>query len=427
MFTIHNNPEREAWKELLKRPQINTQSLETTVRDIFNDIRRNGDESVRKYTRLFDGADLEHSAVSKTEFEQAEKMVSPALKEALDVAKNNIDTFHRAQSESPTLVETSPGITCWRKSVAIDKIGLYIPGGTAPLFSSVLMLGIPAKIAGCKEIVLCTPPNKEGKIAPEILYTAQLVGIEQVHKVGGIQAIAAMTLGTEQIPAVYKLFGPGNQYVTAAKQEALRWGVDIDVPAGPSEVMVVADESSDASFVASDLLSQMEHGADSQVVLLTDKSETAEKVQNAMLDLMPQLQRQEILQKSIDNVRALVFNQTEDIVACINQYAPEHLILSLADEQSIAERIENAGSVFLGSYTPESLGDYASGTNHTLPTNGYARSYSGVSLDSFIKKITFQKASKAGLATLAPHVMQMAAAEQLDAHGLAVSLRLKTL
>jgi len=413
------------WKEILKRPEKDQQNLEQTVSIVFDEVKSMGDRAVKKNTRQFDKVEINELLVSDAELAEAEKKVSRQLKNAIEIAKNNIDKFHQSQKEEVKIIETIPGVTCWRESKAIEKVGLYIPGGTAPLFSTVLMLAIPAKIAGCKEIVLCSPPNSEGKIHPAILYAAKITGVTKIFKAGGIQAIAAMTFGTESIPKVYKIFGPGNQYVTAAKQYALRKGISIDMPAGPSEVLVLADETADPDFVAADLLSQAEHGSDSQSVLVTFTKAFAEKVMKAISVQLEELPKREIARKSLENSKAIIVSSQKEAIKVINEYAPEHLIISVQGEGEYLDEIENAGSVFIGMYTPESAGDYASGTNHTLPTNGFSKSYSGVSLDSFLKKITFQRISPKGLQSLGPSIEIMAEAEELQAHKNAVSVRLK--
>jgi histidinol dehydrogenase len=413
-------------QEALRRPELEKVNLDELVKSVFDAVRKEGDAAVKRYTAQFDKSELTDLLVTKDEITEAVAQVSEELKQAIQLAAKNIETFHAAQKEPVNYIETMPGVTCWRKSVGIEKVGLYIPGGTAPLFSTLLMLAIPAKLAGCQEIVLCTPPNSEGKINPVILYAASLVGVTKIVKSGGIQAVAAMALGTESMPAVYKLFGPGNQYVTAAKVYAQQLGIPIDMPAGPSEVMVVADQSADAEFIASDLLSQAEHGADSQVVFLTDSESLVQQTLQAISNQLADLSRAEIARKALENSTAIVL-QRNQWLEVINSYAPEHLIVAVEDEEEVLDGIRNAGSVFVGNYTPESAGDYASGTNHTLPTNGFARQFSGVSLDSFVKKITFQKITESGIQTLGPVIEQMAAAEGLDAHKNAVSIRLKKL
>lgn len=421
------NPATDQWTELLRRPAKDFRALETSVGQVMQDVKQRGDEALREYTARFDGVEVSDFKVAKSELEAALTQIAPELRAAIELAIDNVGRFHRAQITEPVLVQTMPGVTCWRKSVAIDKVGLYIPGGTAPLFSTVVMLATPAKLAGCQEIILCSPPNKAGNIHPAILAAAELCGVTQVFKLGGTQAIAAMTFGTESVPAVYKLFGPGNTYVTVAKQLAVNEGLAIDMPAGPSEVLVCADEGADPLFVAADLLSQAEHGADSQVILVTFTPEKAKAVLGEVARLLADLPRKELATRSIANSLAIVVNDHATAAELINAYAPEHLILSMADALAFSDQITNAGSVFLGYLTPESVGDYASGTNHTLPTYGYARQYSGVSLDSFVKKITYQELSAEGLQQIGPSVMTMAAAEELEAHRLAVEVRLKSL
>jgi histidinol dehydrogenase len=420
-------PPRQEWAEILARPLIQHDELESRVRPILKAVKEQGDQALLDFTERFDGVRLEALKVSEAEFTEAIELVDEELKAAIGLAANNVRTFHQQQWEPVQPVETMPGVRCWRKSVPISRVGLYIPGGTAPLFSSILMLGIPAEIAGCETRVLCTPPGKDGKVNPAILYTAHLLGMKEVFKVGGAQAIAALAYGTESVPQVYKIFGPGNQYVTMAKQMVSQEGVAIDMPAGPSEVAVVADETADPVFVAADLLSQAEHGIDSQVLLVSQSKSLIEAVQTALEEQITSLPRADIARKAIENSRAVVVKEEKEVLDMINEYAPEHLILAVQNDEAMAEEIINAGSVFLGHYTPESVGDYASGTNHTLPTNAYARSYSGVSLDSYLKKITFQKLSPEGLQALGPAVEKMAAAEELEAHKLAVSVRLSKL
>ncbi|MEL6923979.1 MAG: histidinol dehydrogenase [Bacteroidota bacterium] len=421
---IYNNPPRSEWAAMLRRPAIDHSQLEAKVSAILQDIKKDGDEAVRKYTAQFDGAAPAHLQVTAEEIEAAISQVPEELKQAIQQAKANIEIFHQSQREEPQLIETMPGVRCWRKSVGIQKVGLYIPGGTAPLFSTILMLAIPAKIAGCKQLVMCTPPAKDGSINPAILYTAQLVGVDMIIKAGGVQAIGAMAFGTETVPAVYKIFGPGNQYVTAAKQLVQKEGLAIDMPAGPSEVLVVADDSTDPAFVAADLLSQAEHGVDSQVVLVALDQATIPAVQQAIETQLKELPRKDIAVKALLNSCAIYISDESEALDLVNEYAPEHLILNMRGASAFAKRIINAGSVFIGPYSPESVGDYASGTNHTLPTNGYATAYSGVSLDSFCKKITFQELTKEGLLNIGPVVEKMAEAEQLMAHKQAVSIRL---
>ena len=419
------NPDPSRWPALLQRPALEAANLEKTVEDIFEAVQDRGDEALRHYTERFDGLRLDALRVSAAEIDGAAAQLSAELKAAIQLAQANIERFHRSQAEAPVVVETMPGVACWRKSVAIEKVGLYIPGGTAPLFSSVLMLAVPARLAGCRELVLCTPPRKDGSVHPAILYTAQLAGVTHIFKVGGAQAIAAMAIGTETIPAVYKIFGPGNQYVTAAKQLASRRGTAIDMPAGPSEVLVCADETAVPAYVAADLLSQAEHGADSQVVLVAFSEAMADAVLQETEQQLAALPRRDIARQALESSCAIVLDSREAALRLINEYAPEHLILCVRDAEQMAEQVVNAGSVFLGNYSPESVGDYASGTNHTLPTNGFARTYSGVSLDNFVKKITFQRLSRAGLQALGPAVEAMAAAEGLEAHRQAVAVRLR--
>lgn len=410
---------------LLARPAMTSANLDAIVGGILEEIRSQGDRAVKTYTERFDKVTLEHLQVSAAELAEAETLLDPVLKTAIQTAKQNIEIFHARQRSEPEVVETMPGVFCWRKNVAIDKVGLYIPGGTAPLFSTVLMLGVPAKLAGCQEIVLCSPPNVEGKIHPAILYAAQSVGVTKIFKAGGVQAIGALAYGTESIPQVYKIFGPGNQYVTAAKQLVSRDTVAIDMPAGPSEVLVCADAQTDPAFVAADLLAQAEHGIDSQVVLLSLDQSLLDAVLIEVEKQVALLPRAEITRKALENSVAVLVNTKEEALGLINDYAPEHLILAMADADTFAEQVQNAGSVFIGNYTPESVGDYASGTNHTLPTNGYARAYSGVSLDSFVKKITFQRLTAEGLKNIGPSVEAMAMAEELVAHQRAVTVRLE--
>jgi len=413
------------WEELTFRPSNNNPEFRYKIRQTFEQVQRFGDEILRRYTKAFDRVDLDDFALSLSEFKGAK--VSEELASAIDLARTNIEKFHRAQREDFGELETSQGVRCWRKSMPIERVGLYIPGGTAPLISTVLMLGIPATIAGCKEIILCTPPGPDGKINPAIIYTARLLGIDKIFKVGGAQAIAAMTFGTETIPNVDKIFGPGNQYVTAAKELAQQYGVAIDMPAGPSELLVIADKSANPAFVAADLLSQAEHGADSQVVLVSDDEDLVNSVLKEVESQLENIPRKDIAKKAIENSFAAVFEDLETCMNFSNLYAPEHLIIQTTADRELAEKVEHAGSVFLGPYSCESLGDYASGTNHTLPTNGYARNYSGVSLDSFMKKVTFQEISSQGIQNIGLAVEILAEAEQLEAHKNAVSIRLKSL
>ena len=422
---FYNNPDTSQWKELTQRPSLQQSILEESVRTIMQDVERNGDASLFRYTQLLDGCTLTDLHVSEDERNQAS--VSEELANAIDQAYSNIECFHKAQLIDEPQIETSPGVMCWRKSVAIEKVGLYIPGGSAPLFSTILMLGIPAKIAECKEIILCTPPDKNGNINPAILYTANRVGIRTIFKVGGAQAIAAMTSGTTSIPAVSKIFGPGNQYVTKAKELALEKGVGIDMPAGPSELLVIADATACPDFVAADLLSQAEHGADSQVLLLTNSIDFSERVNDAIAQQLEALPRKNIAKKALQNSLTVVFDTLDMCMDFSNEYAPEHLIINTRNARDMSNRVINAGSVFIGKYSCESAGDYASGTNHTLPTNGYARNYSGVSVDSFMRKITYQEITKRGMQSLGPVIELMAEAEQLQAHKNAVTVRLNTL
>ena len=419
-----SNPDKSQWQEILKRPVMNTENLFDTVRSVIDRVKEEGDRAVLDYEEKFDKVVLASLAVSEEEQQEAENLVSEDLKAAIRLAKQNIETFHAAQRFEGKKVQTQPGVTCWQKAVAIEKVGLYIPGGTAPLFSTVLMLAVPARIAGCKEIVLYTPPGRDGKVHPAVLFAAKVAGVNRIFKAGGIQAIAAMAYGTESVPKVYKIFGPGNQYVTAAKQLVSLRDVAIDMPAGPSEVEVLADETANPIFVAADLLSQAEHGVDSQAILITTSVELQQAVKVEVERQLALLPRKEIAEKSLANSKLIVVDSMTEAIELTNAYAPEHLIIETEDYLSVAERIVNAGSVFLGSLTPESAGDYASGTNHTLPTNGYAKAYSGVSLDSFIRKITFQEIKPEGLNIIGPAIELMAANEQLDAHKNAVSVRL---
>ena len=418
-------PARKTWDELVRRPTISTAVLEQSVRAILEDVRANGDEALRSYTRKFDGVELDSFAVTQSEIEQAVAGIKAELKQAISTAKANISRFHRSQFEKVKLIETTPGVLCWRKSIPIERVGIYIPGGTAPLFSTVLMLGIPARLVGCQEIVLCTPPDKFGQINPVILYSAYILGIDKIFKVGGAQAIAAMAYGTETIPKVYKIFGPGNQYVTIAKQLVSTEGVAIDLPAGPSEVLVIADSKAEPELIAADLLAQAEHGADSQVILITNSEPQIEYVLKAVFQQIEDLPRKSIAHQALTHSKAILVKSLKTAVQLSNYYAPEHLIINTANAAALAEEVINAGSVFIGSWTPESAGDYASGTNHTLPTNAYARSYSGVSLDSFLKKITFQQISPQGLQKLGPAIECLAEEESLRAHRNAVTIRLE--
>lgn len=420
-------PSREDWASLAKRPALDVTTLFDTVRTVLDEVRLEGDTAVKRYEEKFDKVRLADLQVSEAEIQEARELVSEDLKQAIRTAKNNIEKFHASQRFTGQKVETTSGVTCWQKAVAIEKVGLYIPGGTAPLFSTVLMLAVPAHIAGCKEIVLCTPPNKEGKVHPAILFAAETAGVSKIFKAGGIQAIAAMAYGTESVPKVYKIFGPGNQYVTAAKQLVSLKDVAIDMPAGPSEVEVIADETANPNFIAADFLSQAEHGADSQAILVTSCEGIVAPVIKAIQEQLSKLSRKEITEKALEHSRIIVLKDELEVIDFTNAYAPEHLIIQTANYSHIAGQIENAGSVFMGPYTPESAGDYASGTNHTLPTNGYAKAYSGVNLDSFIKKITFQEITAEGIKNLGGIIQIMAAGEQLDAHRNAVTIRLNTI
>ncbi len=420
-------PQKSDWQNLTQRPTQSFADIEDTVKAIFKEVQQKGDIALKKYTSLFDGVSIDTILVTKEEIQKAEKQITSELKDAIEIAKANITKFHTAQKRARIEIETMEGVNCWMERKPIQKVGLYIPGGSAPLFSTVLMLAIPAQLAGCKEIVLCSPPDKNGKINPAILYAAQLCGVTQILKVGGIQAIAGLTFGTDTIPKVSKIFGPGNQFVTVAKQVATQYGVAIDMPAGPSELLVFADETANPSFIASDLLSQAEHGSDSQVIFATTSKSLLKLVENEIdiqLNLLP---RKEIAQKAIENSKMILFKSYNEALDFINLYAPEHFIVCSKNEEYFIENISNAGSVFIGNYTPESAGDYASGTNHTLPTNGYAKNYSGVNLDSFLKSITFQKITKDGLRNLGKTIEIMAEAEGLQAHKNAVSIRLKEL
>lgn len=420
-------PSREDWASLAKRPALDVTTLFDTVRTVLDEVRLEGDTAVKRYEEKFDKVRLADLQVSEAEIQEARELVSEDLKQAIRTAKDNIEKFHASQRFTGQKVETTSGVTCWQKAVAIEKVGLYIPGGTAPLFSTVLMLAVPAHIAGCKEIVLCTPPNKEGKVHPAILFAAETAGVSKIFKSGGIQAIAAMAYGTESVPKVYKIFGPGNQYVTAAKQLVSLKDVAIDMPAGPSEVEVIADETANPDFIAADFLSQAEHGADSQAILVTSCEGIVAPVIKAIQEQLSKLSRKEITEKALEHSRIIVLKDELEVIDFTNAYAPEHLIIQAANYSHIAGQIENAGSVFMGPYTPESAGDYASGTNHTLPTNGYAKAYSGVNLDSFIKKITFQEITAEGIKNLGGTIQIMAAGEQLDAHRNAVTIRLNTI
>lgn len=419
------NPDKSQWATLLKRPTLDTESLFDTVKAIIERVKTEGDRAVLDYEVQFDKVSLSSLSVSAQEMDEAEALVSDELKAAIRLSAQNIETFHAAQRFNGAKVETQPGVTCWQKAVAIEKVGLYIPGGTAPLFSTVLMLALPARIAGCREIVLCTPPARDGKVHPAVLYAARVAGVSRIFKAGGVQAIAAMAYGTESVPKVYKIFGPGNQYVTAAKQLVSLRDVAIDMPAGPSEVEVLADESANPTFVAADLLSQAEHGIDSQALLITTSATLQQAVKAEVERQLALLPRKEIAEKSLANSKLIVVSSMDEALEMTNQYAPEHLIIETTNPEEEAARVVNAGSVFLGSYSPESAGDYASGTNHTLPTNGYAKAYSGVSLDSFIRKITFQQLTREGIQRIGPAIEIMAANEHLDAHKQAVTVRIK--
>ena len=421
------NPKPENWSAILERPTQTIGDIEVTVKEIFMEVQSNGDKAIAKYTSLFDGVTLENMEVAESEIEQAITSIPDELKTAIQLAKSNIEKFHSAQKTAKVVVETIEGVNCWQEKRPIQKIGLYIPGGTAPLFSTVLMLAVPANIAGCKEIVLCSPPDKSGKINPAILYAANLCGVTKILKVGGIQAIAGMTFGTETIPKVYKIFGPGNQFVTVAKQLATQFGVAIDMPAGPSELLIVADDSAVPAFVASDLLSQAEHGTDSQVILVSTSKKLIDEVEAAIQTQLEVLPRKAIAKKAIANSKLIYVENDKIALELIDEYGPEHFIICTKDEDFYVNNIGNAGSVFIGNYTPESAGDYASGTNHTLPTNGYAKNYSGVNLDSFTKAMTFQKISEIGIQNIGKAIEIMAEAEGLQAHKNAVSLRLKDL
>jgi histidinol dehydrogenase len=424
-MTIIEYPERSSWLSITERPVHDQFAFNERVLSIINEVKAKGDQAVQAFTSQFDKIDLVEFSVTAEEINAANAAINPALKEAINIAAANIKQFHLSQLHDEAIVETMPGINCWRKAVGIEKVGLYIPGGSAPLFSTILMLGIPASIAGCKEVILCSPPNQEGTLHPAIIYAAQVVGIKQIFKIGGVQAIAAMAFGTATVPAVYKIFGPGNQYVTAAKQMVQLHGVAIDMPAGPSEVCVLADDSAVPAYVAADLLSQAEHGADSQVLLVSTSLKLINAVNDCLAEQLNQLPRKAIAEKALNNSRSVLMHRMEDAIDLVNAYAAEHLILACNQAEKIANQIINAGSVFIGNYSPEAVGDYASGTNHTLPTNAYARMYSGVSLDSFVKKITFQQLTKEGLQSIATTVETMADAEGLAAHAEAVRIRLK--
>lgn len=420
-------PAKEEWSEIVKRPHLDVSQLNATVQGVLDDVKNHGDEAVKRYEEKFDHAHLDSLAVTDAEIEEAEKMVSQELKDALHLAHHNIAAFHYSQKFDGVKVETCPGVTCWQKSVAIEKVGLYIPGGTAPLFSTVLMLATPAKIAGCKEIVLCTPPNKEGKVNPAILMAAKIAGVNRIFKAGGVQAIGAMAYGTESVPKVYKIFGPGNQFVMAAKQQVSLHDVAIDMPAGPSEVCLIADETANPVFAAADLLSQAEHGFDSQVFFITTSEKVLDDVKNEVEVQLERLPRKEMAQTSLDNSKFILVKTEEEAIDLCNTYAPEHLIIATADYEQLAEKVVNAGSVFLGNYACESAGDYASGTNHTLPTHGYALAYNGVNLDSYNRKITFQHLTEEGIRNIGNAVVTMAENEQLEAHANAMRLRVNSL
>lgn len=427
MMKVIRYPERAEWTSLLERPHIDMTALYATVNTVLADVRTRGDQAVLDYEEKFDRVRLSSLQVTEAEMEAAEQLIPEELKDALQQAERNIATFHEAQRFQGKKIETAPGVVCWQKAVPIEKVGLYIPGGTAPLFSTVLMLAVPARLAGCREIVLCTPPDREGRVNPAILYAARLAGVHRIFKAGGVQAIGAMAYGTETVPKVYKIFGPGNQYVMAAKQQVSLHEVAIDMPAGPSEVLVVADEKANPVFVAADLLSQAEHGADSQVLLVTTSDWMLERVREEVQVQLEQLPRRELAVRSLEHSKLILVRSMEEAMELANAYAPEHLILEVEDYASLSEKVVNAGSVFMGAYTPESAGDYASGTNHTLPTSGYARAYSGVNLDSFVRKVTFQELSPEGIRNVGPAIEKLASGEQLDAHKNAVTLRLLSL
>ena len=420
------NPNRSTWESILERPVFDTSNLYETVQQIIDEVKLRGDKALKKYTKEFDKIDIQHFAVSPVDIAASKFEVSDQLKDAVKEAHRNIRKFHSKQLHSDIFEETTPGVKCWQKTLPIEKVGLYIPGGSAPLLSTVLMLGVPATLAGCSEIILCTPPGENGKINPGILYIANLLGIEKVFRLGGVQAIAAMAYGTESVPKVNKIFGPGNQYVTAAKQLVSRDAVAIDLPAGPSELAVLADSSAIPAFVASDLLSQAEHGADSQVILITDSEQMISDVEQEIERQLKRLPRKAIAERSLENCRMILMKSMQEMVDMVNVYAPEHLIIACRNYSELGEQIKNAGSIFLGNYSPESAGDYASGTNHTLPTNGWAHAYSGLNMDAFVKKITFQEITRYGLFNISSAVMTMAEAEELEAHRNAVSIRLET-
>lgn len=422
---IYQYPEPSQYASLLQRPVADAASLEQTVRTVLEDVKKNGDEAVKRYTQQFDKASIDVLQVPAADFEEAESLLPASLKQAILTAKENITRFHEKQLSEPEVIETMPGIRCWRKSVGIEKVGLYIPGGSAPLFSTILMLGVPAALAGCREIILCSPPDAKGKLHPAILFAAKSVGVTKVFRIGGVQAIGAMTYGTASVPKVYKIFGPGNQYVTCAKQLVQQEGLSIDMPAGPSEVAVYADETAPPAYIAADLLSQAEHGADSQVLLVTCSEKVLKAVETAVAEQLAVLPRKDIAAKALENSKLILMRNESDAMDLLNEYAAEHLILSCENAEALAAKVVNAGSVFIGNYSPESVGDYASGTNHTLPTNGYARAYSGVSVDSFVRKITFQQLSSEGLQRISNTVIEMAEAEGLQAHANAVRVRLQ--
>lgn len=426
-MNIIRYPERNEWSGLLKRSALKSESLRDTVLEVLDKVRKEGDRAVIGFEEKFDKVKLSSLAVTEQEFEEAEKKIGIELKAAILPALNNIRKFHMAQKFEGKKVETMPGVNCWQKAVAIEKVGLYVPGGTAPLFSTVLMLATPAKIAGCREIILCSPPDREGKIHPAILYAARAAGVSHVFKAGGVQAIGAMAYGTESIPKVYKIFGPGNQYVTTAKQQVSLRDVAIDMPAGPSEVAVLADAAADPTFVAADLLSQAEHGVDSQVILITDSEELLSKAAKEVERQLAELPRKDFASRSLESSKLILVKDMDEAIEMVNEYAPEHLIIETENYMDMAEKVVNAGSVFLGPFSPESAGDYASGTNHTLPTNGYAKAYSGVSLDSFIRKITFQEINAEGISLIGPAIQVMAANECLDGHKNAITVRLNSL
>ncbi|MBQ3877185.1 MAG: histidinol dehydrogenase [Prevotella sp.] len=422
---VYRYPQQSVWSEILSRPHLDSQQLQATVSCVLSDVRQRGDEAVKDYEERFDHVRLQSLAVSSEEMAEAEALVPEELKEAIRLAHHNIQAFHEAQHFNEVRVETQPGVACWQRAIAIEKVGLYIPGGTAPLFSTVLMLATPAKIAGCKQIVLCTPPDRQGKVNPAILVAAQVAGVSHIFKAGGVQAIGAMAYGTASVPKVHKIFGPGNQYVMAAKQQVSLGDVAIDMPAGPSEVCVLADDSANASFVAADLLSQAEHGVDSQVLLITTSEQLLNEVEQELERQLALLPRKEIAAKALENSKSILVGSANEMMALSNAYAPEHLIIQTRDYEALSAQVVNAGSVFLGAYACESAGDYASGTNHTLPTHGYATAYSGVNLDSYCRKVTFQHLTEEGVRRIGPAVELMAAAEQLDAHKRAMTVRLK--